>query len=147
MNKDELLDYYQHLVPDGNWQRLGTTFQTENANYFYDAGTTNVFECERAEFLVLENILAHSGLLSLAETGLSEAELLDALENIRELIEKYKICQAPVYEKFQTQDMKFNQDGLVQQVILELTEQCNLRCKYCIYGEENERFRDRKSVV
>ncbi len=142
MNKDELLDYYQHLVPDGNWQRLGTTFQTENANYFYDAGTTNVFECERAEFLVLENILAHSGLLSLAETGLSEAELLDALENIRELIEKYKICQAPVYEKFQTQDMKFNQDGLVQQVILELTEQCNLRCKYCIYGEENERFRN-----
>ncbi len=142
MNKEELFDYYQYLVPDGKWQRLGTTFQTENAKYFYDAGTTNVFECNDQEFLVLENILAHSGLFSLDETGLPEAELLDALENIKELTEKYKICQATAYQKFQTQEMDFSQNSLIQQVIFELTEQCNLRCKYCIYGEENERFRN-----
>lgn len=33
-------------------------------------------------------------------------------------------------------------EDTLNQVILELTEQCNLRCKYCIYGEENDRFRN-----
>lgn len=142
MNKEEVLDYLNGLVPDGNWKRLGTTFQTKNSKYFYDAGTGNIFACEDREFIVIENILKYSGLSYLEETGLTEEDLLAALESIRVLAENYKILQMPVYKQFRTQEMDFREKGNIQQVILELTEQCNLRCKYCIYGDENERFRN-----
>lgn len=89
-------------MPDGNWKRLGITFKTKNSKYYYDAGTANVFECDEREYLVMENIMSHSGLLSLGDTGLSEGEICLALESIRKLIEKYKICQARIYEKFLT---------------------------------------------
>ena len=36
MQKEELLAYFAQLVPDRNWKRLGTTFQTANSKYFYD---------------------------------------------------------------------------------------------------------------
>ena len=141
MQKEELLAYFSQLVPDGNWKRLGTTFQTQNSKYFYDTGTGKVLECEENEFLVVENILRHSGLSSLEETGLSEDSLLTALENIKLLTETEKIFQAPVYNKFRSQDMEVKQNHNIHQIILELTEQCNLRCRYCVYNEDHEDFR------
>lgn len=47
MQKEELLAYFAQLVPDRNWKRLGTTFQTANSKYFYDTGTGKVLECEK----------------------------------------------------------------------------------------------------
>ncbi len=69
MSKEELLNYFSKFMLYGNWKRLGVTFKTQNAKYFYDAGTTNVFECEDKEFSVVDNILQHSGLAYLEETG------------------------------------------------------------------------------
>ena len=59
----------------GNWRRLGITFQTDQSNYFYDTGTQKVFACEENEFFIMENVMRHSGLSFLAETGLQEKEL------------------------------------------------------------------------
>ena len=132
MQKEELLAYFAQLVPDRNWKRLGTTFQTANSKYFYDTGTGKVLECEEEEFLVIQNILKNSGLSSLKKTGLSEKTILIALEKIKLLVETEKILQAPIYDKFRSQDMEVIQLNNIQQVILELTEQCNLRCRYCI---------------
>lgn len=56
MNKKELVEYFEQLVPDGNWNRMGMTFQTEQTKYYYN-GTGKVFSCENGEFLVMENIL------------------------------------------------------------------------------------------
>lgn len=141
MQKEELLAYFAQLVPDRNWKRLGTTFQTANSKYFYDTGTGKVLECEEEEFLVIQNILKNSGLSSLKKTGLSEKTILIALEKIKLLVETEKILQAPIYDKFRSQDMEVIQLNNIQQVILELTEQCNLRCRYCIYNEDHEDFR------
>jgi len=141
VNKEELIQYFEKLVPDRNWNRLGTTFQTEQMKYYYDNGTGKVFSCEDREFLVIENILKHSGISYLKETGLQEADLIAALESIKELVEVEKIFQAPIYKKFRSQDMDLEQVNDIQQVIIELTEQCNLRCKYCIYNEDHENFR------
>ncbi len=141
MQKEELLAYFRQFVPDGNWKRLGMPFQTQGSKYFYDTGTGKVFGCEENEFLVLENILEHSGCSALEETGLPEESLLSALENIKLLIETEKICQAPVYQRFRSQDIEVTQTNSIHQAILELTEQCNLRCKYCIYNEDHEDFR------
>ena len=91
MQKEELLAYFSQLVPDGNWKRLGTTFQTQNSKYFYDTGTGKVLECEEEEFFVLQNILKNSGISSLEETGLSEESILATLENIKLLVETEKI--------------------------------------------------------
>lgn len=141
MNKKELVEYFEQLVPDGNWNRMGMTFQTEQTKYYYDNGTGKVFSCENGEFLVMENILQHSGLSHLEETGLQDKDLIAALESLKGLVEVEKICQAPVYKKFRTQDIELEQINDIQQVIIELTEQCNLRCKYCIYNEDHENFR------
>ena len=101
MQKEELLAYFRQFVPDGNWKRLGMPFQTQGSKYFYDTGTGKVFGCEENEFLVLENILEHSGCSALEETGLPEESLLSALENIKLLIETEKICQAPAPQAVQ----------------------------------------------
>ena len=126
----------------GNWRRLGITFQTDQSNYFYDTGTQKVFACEENEFFIMENIMRYSGLSFLAETGLQEKELQEALESIKSLVEKENILRAPVYQKFCTQEIERTEEISINQVILELTEQCNLRCRYCIYGDGNETFRD-----
>ncbi|MDE7327200.1 MAG: hypothetical protein K2N63_13155 [Lachnospiraceae bacterium] len=50
MDKEVLIQYFEQLVPDGNWNRMGMTFQTEKTKYHYDNGTGKVFSCEDKEF-------------------------------------------------------------------------------------------------
>ncbi|OAB43500.1 radical SAM protein [Paenibacillus glacialis] len=128
-----------------NWGRLGTVFETENNRYFYDTGTGKVFLCDVVESAILERLLTSSDLAGIIQLDFTDTELENALNTILALVEQEKILQAPSFQEFITpkkSELLGIISGGIEQVILELTEKCNLRCKYCIYQEENIGYRN-----
>jgi uncharacterized protein len=141
MRKEEYLGFFDALA-NKKYSRLGTTFETKDSKYFYDAGTGKVFECSPHEYLVIKEMLTSNGMSSLDKTGLSENEILNVLEQLKNMADSENVFQLPVYETFITKARANDEtEKEVQQVILELTEQCNLRCKYCVYTESLDKFR------
>ncbi|MEK3668919.1 MULTISPECIES: radical SAM protein [Paenibacillus] len=122
------------------WSRLGTVFETEDNQYFYDTGTGKVFACDPAEYAVLACLLNTSDPAEITGLELEERALTKALDTILLLVEQEKILQAPEFKSFVIPE-KAELPGIIQggieQIIIELTEKCNLRCKYCLYQEDN----------
>lgn len=143
--KNNIINRFNDLVPDGNYNRLGTTFETEKLKYFFDTGTGKVFECSEDEYSILSHLFECNELLFKDDTDKTESDFCDLYESILDCVEKEHVLQAPKYAEFAPMsEEKFAnlvEHGL-QQVILELTEKCNLRCKYCIYNEYNPEYRN-----
>lgn len=143
MQKDRrsnIISRFHELVSDGNYSRLGTTFKTNNKKYFYDTGTGKVFECDEEEYKVLSYLFEHNEFIN---------ETSKAYEEIWQLVETEHILQIPKYEEFvqiPEEKLKSLVEQDLQQVILELTQKCNLRCKYCIYNEYNPAYRNFESI-
>lgn len=128
-----------------DWERLGAVFETKNNKYFYDTGTGKVFLCDVVESAILESLLTSSDPAAIAQLDFTDAELESALNTILALVEQEKILQAPSFQEFITPKKSELLDLIsagIEQVILELTEKCNLRCKYCIYQDENIGYRN-----
>lgn len=146
--KDLIIKKIRELVPDSNYARLGTTFETTNNKYFFDTGTGKVYMCGEAEYKILKYMVENNKLYFENDGGKSETELCDTYDQIIEIINDQHILQAPLYKEF----TKLSDESLtilleqeLQQVILELTQKCNLRCKYCIYNEYNPAYRNFES--
>lgn len=52
----DIINRFNDLMPDGNYNRLGTTFETAKLKYFFDTGTGKVFECSEDEYTVLSHL-------------------------------------------------------------------------------------------
>lgn len=138
---------FDGLKVNGSLRRLGKLFQTENCNYLYDLGTGKILTCTSDEYAVLKYIFEHDGINGIADLEMDSSILLKTLKEIEETIKNEHILQAPPLKEFSS--FHNNMDSVkemvgnhLQQITLELTERCNLRCKYCIYTEENETFRN-----
>lgn len=135
---DELIyQKFGELQPDQNFTRAGKLFKTKNHTYFYDSGTGKVFECEGPELMILETLLKPSG-YHLMRKLLDGTEFEQAFYNIMELVNEEHILQRKVCDHV-TDD---EDTTCLQQITLELTQACNLRCKYCIYNGDFDKFRD-----
>ena len=124
--------------------RLGITFSTRNKKYMYDTGTGKVFECEEIEYRVLKELFENSRIMDSIE-GVSKSQLQEAYKNIWNLVEQEHILQVRPDLKFVRGSDETMRDLLhydLQQIVLELTEQCNMRCRYCIYNEHNDHYRN-----
>lgn len=136
---------FEKLVPDGNYSRLGTTFETTHKKYFFDTGTGKVFDCETVEYEAFKQLFERNNIEAVLNNNAGNSNLCDAYETILYMAEKEHILQAPLHKNFvqlSDENLKILVEQDVQQVILELTEKCNLRCKYCIYNEYNPAYRN-----
>lgn len=129
----------QDILPDG--QPIGITFSTKNRKYYYDTVTGKIIECQDLEYQVIQRIL-EGKLEDIKKIGDSQ-QLVKIIDEIIQLIKSEKIFALSRFEKM----VDFgNYEDLIQheleQVTLELTEKCNLRCGYCIYNEACEKNRD-----
>lgn len=131
-------------------QRFGKLFNTSFSNYFYDTGTGKavILDSEDYElfsalfmpdndvtqFTNVYNQLSSEKQKNILETCLEE-NLLRAkkVEDLKLLLEG-----ADLYDKI---------NHHTQQVVLEVTEKCNFRCKYCIYNEDYAGDRNFGSAV
>lgn len=76
---------------------------------------------------------------------LEEPQYLEAIENIFQLYKNENMLQdrgISLFEFPRKEDIDNCIENGIRQVILEVTEQCNLRCKYCIYNDAYEKNRN-----
>ncbi len=119
-----------------NNQRLGMLFNaSENAHYFYDSGTGKVVSCTLEEKEFINKILTNELSVEKACTLNPEFGSFISNENLFACPE-YRDFIIPEKEEFM-EVLK----GNCEQIILEITESCNLRCGYCIYNEHHPDFR------
>nr|WP_297932353.1 radical SAM protein [uncultured Lachnoclostridium sp.] len=142
---EEYISYIDSVVVGHNYSRLGTVFETKRNSYFYDSGTGKVYECTKDEYEVFKYILENNKISGIDSIGLQKSCLLSVLEDIQNLVKQENILQMPMYTNFtpylkETLQKKLNEE--FKQLILEVTQNCNLRCGYCIYHDGNGTFRN-----
>lgn len=136
---------FERLSRDGSTGRLGKTFCTEKNYYFLDTGTGKVAKLKFNVYLVIKKILESSDYHDVLGLPLTADEFLDALNEIDSAIKAENILSANPVQTL-TGDAVENLDEIltngVQNVTLEVTEKCNLRCKYCIYNTSHQEYRE-----
>lgn len=147
MKFEYYIDFFDSLKVNGNFNRLGKLFRTKENGYIYDLGTSKVLCCSEEEYKVLECIFENNGLHSLHKLQIKEENLLNCLNRLKDVIESENLLKAPPLTEFSSLHARFDSikdriENNLEQITLELTEKCNLRCRYCIYTEENKNHRD-----
>jgi uncharacterized protein len=132
------VDYFKENVNQP--KPLGVLFKTEKKYYFYDTGTSKTMSCEKIECEILQKIISgeFEEIYHLAQIS-SVNQFIQALENIKQAIDIEDILKAGGDFNFNSPhhsaDLHNMIDSGLQQITLELTEGCNLRCGYCIYND------------
>lgn len=137
----ELKEYFQKASVKFPLSKYGKTFSTSNRFYFFDSGTSKILECKRKEYDILAYAESHN---SLDSYDLSTPEDQEACKNILTAIETEHIYQALMAE-FPNESIEELEKIIpqnIRQVVLEVTDRCNLRCDYCIYQSQNIGFRN-----
>ncbi len=122
---------------------IGMTSETKKKIYFYDTVTGKILECNEAERLVLDYILS-ANIEKIPDLySLYSSALVCAIDNIITAIQQEQILSISHFKGMAIpDDYEYMIQNELNQMIIELTEQCNLRCGYCIYNEECEKNRD-----
>ena len=119
-----------------NNQRYGMVFSTSpESHYYYDSGNGKVVSCTTEEKELIEDILSNK--LSIKAACIANPEF-------GEFIKKERLFSCPEKRKFMFPTKEEFTDLLkssCEQIILQLTEACNLRCGYCVYNEHHPEFR------
>lgn len=122
-------------------------FETEMANFVYDVGSNELLAVEPALAAVLR-----------VYGTLPESRIPDVLESDFSLSEVKKACAAirsaqvtdglflPLRSRLEPADPRLAAPGVCDSglghLVLTLTEQCNLRCRYCLHGAGLDWVRD-----
>lgn len=133
MEKNEEKEYLLALKRGGNLKRQGIVFHTSDRAYLYDAGTGKVAVLDDDSTPIIMalfnddvDLIAFEDMLSCNETT----------ESIAQFLRKEHLLMRPEKTEFYDWTPLMSDEALqCQQLIIELTGQCNLRCKYCIYND------------
>ncbi|OMF88526.1 radical SAM protein [Paenibacillus sp. FSL R7-0337] len=139
----EFKPFFQDLKKDNQFYRLGKPFETSERKYFYDTGTGKIFQINENVYAVLSCLFDSDQFDSLLELKMENKVLIAALLEIKECIAEEHILSAPPVTCFSGPHVSALENYLeynMNQLTLEVTERCNLRCKYCIYQESHNDF-------
>ena len=124
------------LKETGEIQRMGIPFSTKKKDYFYDTGTSKVVELEAEEKKIFN---------ALFDPGTSPEQIDQMItmfgkqEQLLGVINSEHLLDNPVLKQFvQINDYYKEETMKIEQLIIDLTGRCNLRCKYCFYNEYYE---------
>lgn len=137
----ELLEHLNREKSQQNVARLGKLFTTKKSYYFYDTGTGKIAQFEKSVYDVLKQLFEDDSYL-LNMDILDDPEVSDFfIASVREhLFQVPKIEM--LYQRGHYEELSEQLNGNIQQIILEVTGRCNLRCRYCIYNESYSENRD-----
>ncbi|URZ17657.1 radical SAM protein [Clostridium felsineum] len=142
---DKYIDYFKKNTSQPNI--LAKLFKTDSAYYVYDTGTNKVLSCGEYEYNILGKIIdGKVDEISRIKSDVDKGGFYEALENVRQAIEEEDILKGGNKWKFVSkghfEELDEKIDHELEQITLELTEKCNLRCRYCIYNESYEHKRN-----
>ena len=119
-------------------------FHTPNSGYFYDVGKNEIIRIPENTYLHLSEVMDGSAVLDQSD----DEEVLEVIKSFKEL--GYLSSKRP--RKIQhsaTSMVPLLLDRCIDKITLQLTQDCNFRCKYCIYSEEKnlkQRSHMKKSI-
>ncbi|WBW95072.1 radical SAM protein [Oceanirhabdus sp. W0125-5] len=138
--KQEILSYFKYLQDK---KPLAKLFRTDNFSYIFDTGTGKVVQCNDIEFTILDIILSKKNLeesMNKLSANINEKDFFTAMENVYNAIKEEDLLNVEVERKFHSPGHFNNLDQEInhnlRQIMLEVTERCNLRCHYCTYNDE-----------
>jgi|GEM_PF-293203 len=119
---------------------LSKLFKTNSRGYLYDTGTNKILGCSDNVFELLELLNNHAP-ASAAEKFISTHSIeafIDAADIIKNTIDKENVFQVKKAIPFGLSKNNIDYEELIDSafeiLFLEVTESCNLRCGYCVYG-------------
>lgn len=142
---NKIKSFYDELCLNGKPGRLGKVFKTERNYYFLDMGTGKVACLKENVYKVLKCITESNSYEDLAALDLEDKELEGAITEIKEAVKLEHILSASTLKTLTgsaVTHLKETLDNGVENVTLEVTEKCNLRCKYCIYNPSHKEYRE-----
>ncbi|MDR0614787.1 MAG: radical SAM protein [Lactobacillales bacterium] len=145
MHKEKQKEFLNKIVKKKRVGRLGKIFKTEDHYYFYDTGTGKVAQFKLNVYLVMKCLLEEGSYESLFSLPMTQKDILAAVDEILLGIEEHDLLSAPEVQTL-TGDAVINLSEILESsinsVTLEVTEECNLRCKYCIYHPSHPDYRE-----
>lgn len=137
---NEIID----MVETDDILRMGKLFSTRNNNYYYDTGTGKVILLDDEIYYIMslwfsKDVSNYNKFINnpyVNESSLNEILDVCINENLLCAIKPTRLYTPYHYEMFGNAV-----ENHMEQLILELTGKCNLRCKYCVYNDEYERNR------
>lgn len=144
---DDILSYmddYISLKQSNTAKSIGILFESDGINCFYDSGTSKVVTIDLQTKNLLEMIINGDVLREevIKESYIDEiaADKFVDFVNSEDLLKGFQInsLHCDSYLRYVHNSI---QTGTTQ-IILELTEACNMRCIYCIYNENYEQNRN-----
>lgn len=125
---------------------LSMLFRTNNF-YLYDSGTNKLLRCDTLTYSLLERLLFKEfapGIQDFIEE-FGEDCLVETTSTLKTSIEKHNLFglyEATNFDLFPNKEELKKLIGTTSNMLgLEVTEQCNLRCQYCVHTEENQETR------
>ncbi len=125
-------------------------FSTQEKNYIYDVTSNAILLVEKNIF---DNFEVFSKIKSKGD--IKNIKCLDNLLEIEEGYEKYKkklkegyfSCKRPIisFDINSISDVKKELNSGLNHLILEVTENCNYRCKYCVYSGKYKKERKHRN--
>ena len=106
-------------------------FRTPNSGYFYDVGKNEIIRIPENVYQHLAEVM--NGNAELEQS--SDEDVLQMIDSFREL--GYLSVKKP--EKIRhsaTAMLPLLLDRCIDKITLQVTQDCNFRCKYCIYSED-----------
>ncbi len=147
-NVDSFKNYLLNIW--GNEKPLCKLFSTEKNNYLYDTGTNKIVKCENPEFELLNDLMIMdiNDAVNKFSSKHSEKDINRVTSSITKSMESMNVLKVTKIDNFSLShsydsviDKINNELGMIQ---LELTQNCNLRCKYCIY---NDFFKEKRNYA
>jgi len=126
------------FYPEKPWARL---LSTESGYYLYDTGTNKILNCTAPVYSLISNLF-NQGIKEAINDFIAvygESEFLNAAEEITGAVETEKILSAFSASSpgmsGHLKDIPSLLQNSVRAINLEVTQDCNLRCVYCIYQD------------
>jgi uncharacterized protein len=115
-------------------------FKTEGNYYIYDVNTNCIFCVDEITYALMEDYgtLISNQIINKHKVKVNSKILVDKLNIIEKKIEENKIFSShrPKTLKFadSLQTIRHKLDSGIEYIILNITDQCNMRCTYCTYS-------------
>jgi len=136
----------------GKKKPLCKLLKTDSYGYLYDTGTNKLLKCDKHEFIFLKHLMSMNSDRAIDKMSsiCTKYETRNILKTILNTMEEENILLTSSAERIELgahfNELEHQLNHALGMLILEVTEQCNLRCKYCIYNPQYEGKRDHGSI-
>jgi uncharacterized protein len=115
-------------------------FKTDSNYYIYDVNSNRIHRVDGITYKMIGDygILSHSQIVDKYKNEFTSNKIRKELQTLEDMVEKEGIFSVhrPKIFRFDSHSLKRKLNSNLEQIILNVTDQCNMRCKYCIFSGE-----------